>query len=106
MTILSPRLREVHPSEDPDFGRVLMHWCPGCKSRHDINVTKPNHWGAVWSFDGNAEQATFSPSINFVGRCHYFIRAGNIEHCGDSTHALAGQTLPLPDFPAWIRDGD
>lgn len=32
--------------------------------------------------------------------CHYFIKAGRIEFCGDCTHALKGQTVDLPDFPA------
>jgi hypothetical protein len=31
--------------------------------------------------------------------CHYFIRAGKIEFCGDSPHNLAGQTVDLPDWP-------
>lgn len=69
-----------------------------------INVTKPNPWGAIWSFDGNVEAPTFSPSINLVGQCHYFIRAGRIEFCTDSKHELAGQTVPLPDIPDWESD--
>ena len=97
--ILSPRLHEVHAESDPDFGRVLMHWCPGCRRPHAINVTKPNPWNAVWSFDGNVEAPTFDPSINIVGQCHYFIRGGQIQFCSDSKHTLAGQTVPLPDFP-------
>lgn len=32
-------------------------------------------------------------------RCHTFIRAGKIEFLGDCTHALAGQTVALPDWP-------
>lgn len=103
-TILSAKLHEVHPEGDPDFGRVLMHWCPGCERNHAINVTKPNPWGAQWSFDGNVESPTFAPSINLVGLCHYHIRAGNIEYCADSKHALAGQVVPLPDFPAHAND--
>jgi len=27
--------------------------------------------------------------------CHYFIKAGQIEFCGDSTYALAGQTVQI-----------
>lgn len=33
------------------------------------------------------------------GICHYFIRGGKIEFCGDSTHNLSGQTVDLPDIP-------
>jgi hypothetical protein len=31
--------------------------------------------------------------------CHYIITAGRIQFCADSTHALAGQTIDLPDIP-------
>ena len=31
--------------------------------------------------------------------CHYFIRDGMIEFCPDSPHALAGQTVELPEWP-------
>lgn len=81
---------------------------------HGIAVGQPLRNGARWSFDGNADAPTFAPSINItIGpdpdtgeteRCHYFIRAGQIEFCGDSTHALAGQTVPLPDLPEDYRD--
>ncbi len=100
---LSAKLWEVQAQGDPDFGHALMHWCPGCKGRHVINVEKPNPFGAVWSWNGNAEKPTFSPSINIVGRCHYFIREGNIEFCGDSTHELAGKTVALPNIPEWVN---
>jgi hypothetical protein len=91
------------------------HWCPGCDCGHEINVDKPNYCGAKWTFDGNTQSPTFSPSINMkintpdMGEryqpdiastvCHYFIRAGQIQFCGDCTHALKGQTVPLPDVP-------
>jgi hypothetical protein len=101
--ILSPKLREAQPPGDEDFGHVLMHWCPGCNARHIINVEKPLPNGAKWTWDGNVDAPTFSPSINIVGQCHYFIRNGMIEFCGDSAHELAGQTVPLPDFPEWTR---
>jgi len=74
-----------------------LHWCDGCDSYHIINVETPNaHTGAKWTFDGNVESPTFSPSINIVGVCHYFIRQGMIQYCSDSKHSLAGTTVPLP----------
>jgi len=59
-----------------------------------------------WSFDGNFESPTFSPSLlntwQFVGgkpekRCHLFVKNGQIEYCSDSTHSLAGKTVPMVD---------
>ena len=36
--------------------------------------------------------------------CHAFVTAGQIRFLGDSTHALAGQTVTLPDLPAHLVD--
>lgn len=85
-------------------GVSYSHWCPGCDALHMIAVTAPFANGAQWSFDGNFDAPTFSPSVN-VGpgsklQCHYFIRGGAIEFCGDSHHELRGTTVPLPDMPA------
>lgn len=33
------------------------------------------------------------------GICHTFVRNGMIEFLGDCTHALAGQTVPIPPWP-------
>ena len=95
---ISPKLK-ITQTEGSERGLCLLHWCPGCKWLHVINVEKPNSVGAKWTWDRNAESPTFSPSINIVGQCHYFIQAGKIIFCADSRHALAGQTVDLPDFP-------
>lgn len=34
--------------------------------------------------------------------CHSFIRKGQWEFLGDSTHALAGQNVPLVPLPDWL----
>lgn len=86
------------------------HWCPGCHEMHYIAVYKPLSNGAQWVFDGELSKPTFSPSISIKvpgdekGRikpehCHYFIKAGDIHFCSDSTHALAGQVVALPFLP-------
>lgn len=36
-------------------GGLLQFWCPGCKTAHGVN--------AGWTFDGNYEKPTFSPSV-------------------------------------------
>jgi hypothetical protein len=67
-----------------------------------------------WEFSGSLERPTLSPSILVhphgaladdgsvyqSHRCHSFVRDGRIEYLGDSTHALAGQTVDLPDLTA------
>lgn len=96
---------------------------PGCESFHMIATDEPFPNGARWSFDGNVEKPTFDPSVrvNYNGSdadqmrehrrapsacCHYFLRAGVLQFCGDLTHPLAGQHVPLPEIPAAYRDKD
>jgi hypothetical protein len=107
--VLSTKLlRQIYPSDhnNPDIV-YHEHWCPGCDAMHLIAVETPFSNGAQWTWDGNAELPTFSPSVN-VGpgtafQCHYFIRAGKIEFCNDCHHALAGQTIDLPNIPEdWL----
>ena len=95
-------------------GLRLIHWCPGCDQPHGIRIEGVP---PIWLFDGNYGQPTFAPSIRCftieitddddkplpspIQRtlCHYFIKAGKIEYCGDSPHKYAGQTIDLPDWP-------
>lgn len=85
----------------PDY----LFWCPGCKFGHGVWVTHPNNrTQAMWSFNGNMEKPSFSPSIliqwgqNQV--CHLFVTDGKLHYCGDSTHALAGQVVDMVDMDA------
>lgn len=79
-----------------EFYRWLI-FCPGCECAHAVDKG--------WSFNGNFDLPTFKPSI-LVNRgkanptkpvCHSFVTDGRIQFLGDSTHALAGQTVDLPD---------
>lgn len=85
---------------------TFMHYCPGCKSTHQFWVNPPS--GPSWTYDGNAEKPTVSPSLRHSWGpnkcCHYFIRKGNLVFCGDCTHALAGQTVPMQPFPRLDQD--
>lgn len=103
----------------------LMFLCPGCKGYHEININPENN-EPVWSFNGNLDKPTVTPSIlvrsvshpknietdnegNYLlgpdGRvkgvkdevCHSFITNGQIQFLSDCTHSLAGQTVELPE---------
>ena len=89
----------------------IAFWCPGCDSVHAISVASPA--GGNWTFDGNVDAPTFNPSIlvTYPGadadkpgappsRCHSFVHGGRIQFLTDCTHALAGQTVELPDWPS------
>lgn len=115
---VSPYLRNVEGG--------FSHWCPGCEEMHFIAVGRQS--GPNWSFDGNVDRPTFNPSVRITGKltekvdgkwtgkwirdadgrlvdmcCHYFLHGGQLQYCGDSTHALAGQTVPLPELPEHLR---
>lgn len=78
-------------------GNRVYFQCPGCDEVHGIDPTK-------WTFNGDAERPTISPSIlctwgqSKPGRCHSFVRDGRIEFLSDCTHALAGKTVDLPEY--------
>lgn len=87
----------------------LLFWCPGCDGAHQISVGAGS--GPRWDYNGNPEAPTFTPSVlvTYNGRdagtdgappavCHSFVTDGRIQYLGDCTHALAGQTVDLPDF--------
>lgn len=99
-----------------------IHWCPGCEEVHTISTEAP--YTLHWSFNGDVDRPTFSPSVRIKGKkrriengiwkgewerdehghpvdfcCHYILTDGQLQYCGDSTHPLSGQTVPLPELP-------
>jgi len=89
-------------------GPTHAHWCPACATMHDFAVEQPFRNGARWTFNGNGDAPSFSPSMNIsigpysdgtIFRCHYFLTVGRIQYLPDSTHAMAGQTVDCPDVP-------
>lgn len=97
---------------------VLIH-CVGCGCKHAISVEPdPNDAKrTVWGFNNNYEMPTFSPSLmvrtgkyvpghedyddeglGLSSICHSFITNGFMQFLPDCTHALAGQTVLLPDI--------
>lgn len=111
--LLSPILRNAS-------GGRLIWWCPGCGESHQIAVGDGP--GPRWGWNGNAERPTFTPSVLVTGirrltdeevdrirsgelvqpeevRCHSFVVDGQMQMLADCTHALAGQTVPIPPWP-------
>ena len=88
---------------------ALSFFCQGCDMPHTIQTGEGP--GPRWSYDGNAEAPTFSPSVlcqygwsDGERVCHSFITGGHIQYLGDSTHHLAGKTIELPNWEeAWAR---
>lgn len=96
----------------PGGGERTRHfyWCPGCDALHSV-VIRPetNDKGAGWQFEGTLENPTYHPSqltryggVKNERVCHTFIKGGMIQFLDDCTHALKGQTVPLPPVPDWL----
>ena len=112
------------PRIDTDYEgqRYVSFGCPGCGQDHCLPVTGPG----AWSFNGDIERPTIAPSILSRGLkvklgpdgkwngewergadgkplpnvCHSFVTDGRIQFLTDSNHALAGQTVDLPEVEA------
>lgn len=119
MSALSSKLRSA------EGGRLLFR-CPGCKETHQVSVGEGS--GPRWGYNGNPDAPTFTPSILVrsghympghengpcwctyakenpeedarfkCSICHSFVTDGRIQFLNDCTHALAGQTVDIPDF--------
>ncbi len=70
-----------------------------------------------WTWNGSASRPTFMPSVlvTYNGPdagqdgappaiCHSFVVDGHMQMLGDCTHALAGQTVPIPPWPGREQD--
>lgn len=106
MARLSSRLRNT-------VGGGIAFFCPGCDDVHVVRITAKT--GGNWGYNGDPEKPTFTPSVKVTyharqtapegskwrsGRiCHSFVTDGRIQFLADCTHALASQTVELPDFP-------
>lgn len=92
----------------------IQFFCQGCGYPHLI-YTNPETSSKVWTFNGDLDKPTASPSLlNLTGsfaeptfqdpegipptRCHLYLNAGVISYLEDSTHDLAGKTIELPEI--------
>lgn len=99
------KLKKSVYKDDSTWG--YLHWCPGCDEPHGIPIPNDlNDRKVFWDFNGDVEKPTFNPSVKITTEkhgkpwcCHYFLHGGMLNFCGDSTHALAGKVVPLPEFP-------
>jgi len=79
--------------------------CPGCNQEHQITT--------AWQYNQDPINPTFTPSVLVRGGrskantpphdtelfvCHSFIENGFIKYLADCTHALANQTVLLPEY--------
>ena len=87
----------------------LRHW-RRCVQLAALSMPSPvdleghgKHHGDVWTFNGDYETPTFSPSMGFNlrsqeehhPRCHSFLRDGVWQFLGDCSHTMARQHVPM-----------
>lgn len=85
----------------PRGGFLYLFHCPGCGNSHPFEVSAPG--GTGWTWNGSLDKPTFSPSLlcnadHPPSRCHSFVVDGKIQFLSDCHHALAGQTVDIPDW--------
>lgn len=108
-------MRRATRAASDDGDHVIFH-CPGCRDNHGIPIGK-------WTWNEDLEFPTFNPSLLILGNqwpkdeypkyyksqhakvaaggetvCHSFIKNGKIQFLNDSTHALSGQTVDIPEW--------
>lgn len=85
----------------------VSYWCPACDSMYSVPAE-------YWNWNKDVDKPTLSPSVRMTTRpfpegtgqvecCHYHVREGFIEYCGDCTHSITGQKVELPDLDTKVR---
>lgn len=85
--------------------------CPGCNAYHQVPVKGASRSGGEdrerWNWNASVDKPTLVPSLlirsmprpegGMTPTCHSFVRDGQIQFLEDCGHALAGQTVDLPE---------
>lgn len=101
MPIVAERREANHGQTGEHLFTAVWFWCPGCDSPHRVLTDPPEQ---AWGWNGDLTAPTFTPSVlvtrpgGIPDRCHSFVTDGRIQYLTDCTHALAGQTVPLPEW--------
>lgn len=101
----------LHPVSENGKRVGWAFYCPACLRAHTFYVAG----GVKWTFNGDQECPTFSPSLRiFTPKikgpvagtvipertvCHLFLSRGFIRFCGDCPHEMAGRTVEMEDWP-------
>ena len=111
LKIMCPGCRYAGPNGSdggPQPHILPVNWLPPGETEMSPHIS----WKDRWSFNGDFEKPVFGPSLNTwwggegtgipLHRCHSFIgcngaQPGQITFLGDCTHALANQTVDLPE---------
>jgi hypothetical protein len=101
------KAKRVPTHDGKPWGIKFM--CPGCDDTHSLPTGASR---CAWGFNEDLERPTLTPSIlvhphktleedgsiRETPQCHSFVTDGRIQFLSDCTHALAGQTVDLPEI--------
>lgn len=100
----------------PRVLEVIGYWIlksPLEQDRHGGRLLIPRRDSGGWTFNGDFERPTFTPSVlqtwdvpsavegeppSRQERNHYFVTDGQLQFLSDSTHELAGLTVDCLEF--------
>lgn len=116
---MNPVAKESHVTKGDETYRAIWVVCPGCKTEGNSGLhmlpIEPTTKRPFWTWDGNEQAPTLSPSIltkssYYTGKdtpprkfiCHSYLRNGVWEYLDDSTHSLKGQHVPTPPLEDWM----
>jgi hypothetical protein len=82
-------MRRAAPWSEEGIVKGFMIFCPGCKCGHLFHIPPhKNSSGASWSFNGNLERPTFTPSM--------LVRSEWDSH----------ENLTEDDYTPWVDEGN
>ena len=107
---------KVRESRNSDGTHHTWLWlCPACQCAHQCDDR--------WKFNGDLQRPSFLPHGTEAGsilihavthsmpgapdyevcrpRCHSYVRDGWVRYEPDSSHAMAGTSVELPDWADW-----
>lgn len=88
----------------------FLLWCPACGFGHVFEYPR-------WSFNGNLDKPTFTPSLRIFVRitkevddklidtgeirtvCHFNLVDGQLQYAGDNPHQFNSQIITMQDIP-------
>jgi hypothetical protein len=97
------------------------HWfhCPACDAPHAVPVG-----GEGWVKSGTPDKPTLHPSVKVTSHeiaykddgsldtpikttCHFWLRAGRFNYCGDCTHEFSNESIPMVEYegPFFAENG-
>jgi hypothetical protein len=104
-------MKILYPIAPGENGADFMFWCPGCKCGHGVWTTARKGNNCLWSFNGNLDKPTLSPSllVRYIKEPPQDPVTGDFERDANGKYKLGpdGRIAGIKDCVchSFIRDG-